>query len=59
MTLLSSRPLLFTTLRFGKYSGKRLEHIVTSDSSYIEWLLKQKERALPKKRTGSIRLSTI
>jgi len=44
MTQISSRPLLFTTLRFGKYSGKRLEDIAKSDPSYLEWLLKQKEQ---------------
>lgn len=43
MLLISARPLLFTTLRFGKYSGKRLEDIAKTDRSYLEWLLKQKE----------------
>jgi len=44
MTQISSRPLLFTTIRFGKYSGQRLEDIAKSDPSYLEWLLKQKEQ---------------
>lgn len=44
MTLISSRPLLFTTIRFGKYAGQRLEDIAKSDPSYLEWLLKQKEQ---------------
>lgn len=43
MIEISSRPLLFTTLRFGKYNGKRLEDIAKTDPSYLEWLLKQKE----------------
>ncbi len=44
MVAISARPLLFTTLRFGKYSGKRLEDIAKTDRSYLEWLLKQKEQ---------------
>ncbi len=43
MLNISAKPLLFTTIRFGKYSGKRLEDIVKTDRSYLEWLLKQKE----------------
>jgi len=43
MILISSRPLLFTTLRFGKHNGKRLEDIAKADRGYLEWLLKQKE----------------
>jgi DNA polymerase III epsilon subunit-like protein len=40
----SARPLLFTTLRFGKYKGKKIEEVVKSDRSYLEWLLKEKEK---------------
>lgn len=43
MLEISARPLLFTTLRFGKHSGKRLEDIAKADPSYLQWLLKQKE----------------
>lgn len=43
MIKISSRPLLFTTLRFGKHNGKQIEEVVKSDRSYLEWLLKQKE----------------
>ena len=45
MVDISMRPLLFTTIRFGKHSGKRLEDIAKTDSSYLEWLLAQKEQA--------------
>lgn len=44
MLSISARPLLFTTLRFGKYNGKRLEDIVKTDRKYLEWLLSEKEK---------------
>jgi exodeoxyribonuclease X len=44
MLLVSARPLVFTTLRFGKYNGKKIEEVVTSDRGYLEWLLKEKEK---------------
>ena len=40
---LSARPLLFTTLRFGKYNGTKIEDIAKTDRGYLEWLLGQKE----------------
>lgn len=44
MLAISSKPLLFTTLRFGKYNGKKIEEVVASDRSYLEWLLKEKQK---------------
>lgn len=44
MLTISARPLLFTTIRFGKYSGKRIEDIVKIDRDYLEWLLREKEK---------------
>lgn len=44
MLAISAKPLLFTTIRFGKYSGKRLDEVVKSDRPYLEWLLKEKEK---------------
>ena len=44
MLTISARPLLFTTLRFGKYSGKRLEDIAKNDPEYLKWLLAQKKQ---------------
>ena len=44
MLAISARPLLFTTLRFGKYNGKRLEDIVKTDPSYLKWLLGEKQK---------------
>ncbi len=44
MLAISSRPLLFTTLRFGKYNGKRLDDIAKTDKGYLEWLLGQKKQ---------------
>ncbi|MFA5942472.1 MAG: exonuclease domain-containing protein [Candidatus Paceibacterota bacterium] len=45
MLAISAQPLLFTTLRFGKYSGKRLEDIAKTDRSYLEWLLAEKKKS--------------
>lgn len=44
MLAISVKPLLFTTIRFGKYNGKRLEDIVKTDRKYLEWLLLEKEK---------------
>ena len=44
MIAISSRPLLFTTIRFGKYAGKRIEEVAAKDSKYLEWLLAQKKQ---------------
>ena len=44
MIAISSRPLLFTTIRFGKYSGKRIEEVADKDPKYLEWLLAQKKQ---------------
>lgn len=44
MLTISARPLLFTTIRFGKYNGKKLEDVVKTDRDYLEWLLREKEK---------------
>ena len=44
MLAISAKPLLFTTLRFGKYNGKKLEEIVRTERDYLEWLLREKEK---------------
>ena len=44
MLAITARPMLFTTLRFGKYSGKKIEEVATTDRGYLEWLLKEKEK---------------
>lgn len=44
MIELSARPLLFTTLRFGKHNGKKIEDVARTDRSYLEWLLSEKEK---------------
>jgi DNA polymerase III epsilon subunit-like protein len=44
MLAISARPTLFTTIRFGKYAGKRLEDIAKTDKGYLEWLLGQKKQ---------------
>ena len=42
MIAISSRPLLFTTIRFGKHKGKKIAEVLQTDRSYLEWLLKSK-----------------
>ena len=44
MIAVSSRPMLFTTLRFGKHKGKKIEDVARTDSSYLEWLLNEKQK---------------
>lgn len=44
MLEISSRPKLFTTIRFGKHKGKRIEEIARQDRGYLEWLLKEKRK---------------
>ena len=45
MLAISARPLLFTTLRFGKYNGRRLEEVVKTDRKYLEWLIAEKKKS--------------
>ncbi len=42
MMEISSHPSLFTSIKFGKYNGKRIEEITKIDRGYLEWLLAQK-----------------
>jgi exodeoxyribonuclease X len=44
MLTISAQPLLFTTIRFGKYNGKKIEEVATTDPSYLRWLLEQKKQ---------------
>ena len=44
MVEISSRPMLFSTLRFGKHKGKKIEDVAKTDSSYLEWLLNEKKK---------------
>lgn len=41
---ISARPKMFTTLRFGKHRGKRIEEVAREDRSYLEWLLREKKK---------------
>lgn len=41
---ISSQPMLFTTLRFGKHKGKKIQDIAKSDAGYLEWLLNEKKK---------------
>ena len=44
MMAISARPLLFSTIRFGKYKCSRLEEVVKNDRPYLEWLLTEKKK---------------
>ena len=44
MIQISGRPFLFTTIRFGKHNGKRIEDVAKTDRGYLEWLLKEKKK---------------
>lgn len=44
MLVISAQPLLFTTLRFGKYNGKKIEEVARTDRDYLEWLLAEKNK---------------
>jgi exodeoxyribonuclease X len=44
MVSLTSEPMLFTTMRFGKHKGRKLEDIAKTDSGYLEWLLAEKRK---------------
>jgi len=42
MIKVSSKPSLYQVMLFGKHRGKRIDEILKSDRSYLEWLLAQK-----------------
>lgn len=44
MQEISEQPFLFTTFRFGKHEGKKIQEVAETDRSYLEWLLKQKSQ---------------
>lgn len=44
MIAISARPVLFTTIRFGKHKGEKLEEAVHGDPRYFEWLLEEKKK---------------
>ncbi|MDD2766522.1 MAG: 3'-5' exonuclease [Candidatus Moranbacteria bacterium] len=42
MIEISSRPILFNTFTFGKYTGRKVSEIAVEDAPYISWMLNQK-----------------
>jgi exodeoxyribonuclease X len=44
MIKISAQPMLYRTIRFGKYRGQKLEDIAKDDPGYLKWLLNQKEQ---------------
>lgn len=47
MIKISSQPFLYRSIKFGKYSGKKLEEIAQEDPGYLRWLLSEKEKEEP------------
>lgn len=45
MIRISGEPMLFTTLRFGKHKGEKIADVLRGDRSYLEWLLKEKQKS--------------
>jgi len=43
MIEISGKPSLFKIFTFGKHKGKRVEDVVKTDKSYVEWMLEQKQ----------------
>lgn len=39
---ISSKPVLFSVFKFGKYKGQRIGDVARTNPQYIEWLLEQK-----------------
>ncbi|MDP3956327.1 MAG: exonuclease domain-containing protein [bacterium] len=44
MVEISSRPVLLSTFKFGKYNGMKIADVAKSDAGYLEWLLAQKKK---------------
>jgi len=42
---ISSKPVIFAKLKFGKYNGNMLADIAATDPGYLEWLLDQKRNS--------------
>ena len=42
---ISAEPILFSTIRFGKYKGKKLTEIAREDPGYLKWLLGAKQQS--------------
>ncbi len=45
MMRISSEPITFKTIPFGKYNGKTIDEIAATDKGYLQWLLKQKQES--------------
>ena len=43
MVDLTNTPILIQTFRFGKYKGKTLQEVATSDAGYLRWMLTSME----------------
>ena len=45
MVQISSQPMIFRKINFGKYRDHRLADLAVSDRAYLEWLLAQKQKS--------------
>ena len=44
MMEISSQPVIYKKINFGKYAGEKLEDIVKKDKGYLEWLFREKKK---------------
>jgi len=44
MMKISSKPVLFKKINFGKYKDKEIEEVLKTDRRYLEWLLSEKQK---------------
>lgn len=47
MINISSKPILYRSIKFGKYNGKKLADLAIEDPGYLRWLLSEKEKEKP------------
>lgn len=45
MIALTAEPLAIRTIDFGKYKGKTIAEVATTDIGYLSWLLDQKRKS--------------
>ena len=43
MVDLTNTPITITTFKFGKYKGKTLQEVASSDAGYLRWMLSSME----------------
>ena len=44
MVEISSNPVIYKKINFGKYAGEKLDEVVKKDKGYLEWLFREKKK---------------